>query len=198
MRPCRNMFALSCSVAQLCPTLCDPMDCSLSMDPLSMGFSRQEYRSGLPFPPPRDLPDPGIEPVSLVSPALAGRFFTTALPGKPQVYIKQLTNRIQCENREESQRKLGIKSSSGRGLGEEIQGQGFLGTYGPLHFFWPPSISFIQFFFLVLNPQNGLTVFLTVLVRPVFNGASQCVNLCHLICSSFFILFFNFFFYIRV
>ena len=39
--------------------------------PLSMGFSRQEYRSGLPFPSPGDLPDPGIEPMS---PALAGRF----------------------------------------------------------------------------------------------------------------------------
>ena len=45
--------------------------------PLSMGFSRQEYWSGLPFPPPEDLPDPGIEPVSPVSPALARRFFTT-------------------------------------------------------------------------------------------------------------------------
>ena len=43
--------------------------------PLSMGFSRQEYWSGLPFPPPRDCPDPGIELVSLASPALAGGFF---------------------------------------------------------------------------------------------------------------------------
>ena len=43
--------------------------------PLSMEFSRQEYQSGLPFPPPGHLPDPGIEPVS---PALAGRFFTTS------------------------------------------------------------------------------------------------------------------------
>ena len=50
--------------------------------PLSMGFSRQEYWSGLPFPTPGDLPDPGIEPASLVSPALAGGFFTTAPPGK--------------------------------------------------------------------------------------------------------------------
>ena len=46
--------------------------------PLSMGFSRQEYWSGLPCPPPGDLPNPGIEPVSLMSPALAGRFFTTS------------------------------------------------------------------------------------------------------------------------
>ena len=41
-----------------------------------MEFSRQEYWSGLPFPIPGDLPDPGIEPTSLVSPALAGGFFT--------------------------------------------------------------------------------------------------------------------------
>ena len=43
---------------------------------LSVGFSRQEYWSGLPFPSPGDLPDPGIEPMSLTSPALAGRLFT--------------------------------------------------------------------------------------------------------------------------
>ena len=45
--------------------------------PLSTGFSRQEYWSGLPFPPPRDLPDLGIKPMSLRFPALAGGFFTT-------------------------------------------------------------------------------------------------------------------------
>ena len=46
--------------------------------PLSVGFSRQEYWSGLSFPSPGDLPDPGIEPASLMSLALAGRFFTTS------------------------------------------------------------------------------------------------------------------------
>ena len=50
---------------------------------LSMGFCRQEYWSELPFPPPGDLPDPGLEPES---PALASRFFTTEPPGKPSVY----------------------------------------------------------------------------------------------------------------
>ena len=45
--------------------------------PLSVGFSRQEYWIGLPCPPPRNLPNPGIEPSSLMSPALAGGFFTT-------------------------------------------------------------------------------------------------------------------------
>ena len=46
--------------------------------PLSMEFSRQEYWSGLPFPSPGDLPNPGIEPASLESPALSGGFFTTS------------------------------------------------------------------------------------------------------------------------
>ena len=48
--------------------------------PLSMGFPRQEYWNGLPFPLPEDLPHPGIEPAS---PALAGGFFITEAPGKP-------------------------------------------------------------------------------------------------------------------
>ena len=63
---------------QSCPTLCDPMDYIACQAPLSMGFSRQEHWSGLPCPPPGDLPDPGMEPASLMSPALAGRFFTTS------------------------------------------------------------------------------------------------------------------------
>ena len=50
--------------------------------PLSMGFPRQEYWSGLPFPPPGHLPNTGTEPASPVSPALAGGFFTTEPPGK--------------------------------------------------------------------------------------------------------------------
>ena len=50
--------------------------------PLSMGFSRQEYWSGLPCPSSGDLPDPGIEPVSLVSPALQAGSSSTELPGK--------------------------------------------------------------------------------------------------------------------
>ena len=52
-----------------CPTLCDPLDYSPQTS-LSMGFFRQEYWSGLPFPPPADLPDPGMEPASYVSPVL--------------------------------------------------------------------------------------------------------------------------------
>ena len=53
--------------------------------PLNMGFSRQEYWSQLPCPPPGNLPDPGIEPVSLMSPELAGRFFTTSTTWEAQL-----------------------------------------------------------------------------------------------------------------
>ena len=53
--------------------------------PLSMAFSRQEYWSGLPCPPPEDLPNPGIKPASLMSPALAGGFFTTHATWEAQV-----------------------------------------------------------------------------------------------------------------
>ena len=50
--------------------------------PLSMGFSRQEYWSGLPFPAPGDISNPGIEPMSPSSPALASGFFTTEPSGQ--------------------------------------------------------------------------------------------------------------------
>ena len=52
--------------------------------PLSMGLSQQEYWSGLPFPPPGDLPHPRIEPESPASPSLADGFFITEPPGKPR------------------------------------------------------------------------------------------------------------------
>ena len=64
---------------QSCLTLCDPMD----HGPLSTGLSGQEYWSGLPCPPP-DLPEAEIEPMSLTSRALAGRFFSTSATGEAQ------------------------------------------------------------------------------------------------------------------
>ena len=67
-------------------TLCPPMDCVAHQAPLSMEFSRQEYWSGLPFPTPGDHPDPGIESLSLASPALAGGFFTIAPLGSPYIF----------------------------------------------------------------------------------------------------------------
>ena len=65
-------------VAQLCPTFCDPQA------PPFMEFSKQEYWSGLPFPSPGDLPDPGIEPRS---PTLQSDFLPSKPPGKPKNII---------------------------------------------------------------------------------------------------------------
>ena len=72
------MCVLSCSVMSDSAT---PWTLALQA-PLSVGFPRQEYWSGLLVPSPEDLPDSGIKPRS---PALAGRFFTAELPGKPQI-----------------------------------------------------------------------------------------------------------------
>ena len=55
--------------------------------PLSMGFSRQEYWSGLPFPPPGNLPNPRIKPTSPAPPALAGGYFSTSRPGKLAIKV---------------------------------------------------------------------------------------------------------------
>ena len=70
--------------------------------PLTMEFSRLEYWSELPFPPPGDLPKPGIKPTSLTSPALAGGFFTTEPPGKPSETLGMpiSSSRVQSESAE--------------------------------------------------------------------------------------------------
>ena len=68
-------------VAQLCPTLCDPMDYIACQASLSMEFSKQEYWSGLPFPPPKDLPNPGTEPTP---PALQADSLLSEPPGLEQ------------------------------------------------------------------------------------------------------------------
>ena len=81
-------------VAQSCPTLCDPMACS-PPGLLSMGFSRQEYWSGLPSPSQGDLPDPSIEPGS---PALQVDSLPAELLAKPQITLKYpLAQNIQCK-----------------------------------------------------------------------------------------------------
>ena len=69
-------------VTQSYPTLCDPMDSGLHQAPPSMGFSREEYWSGLPFPSPGNLPDLGIEPRS---PALS----TGTLPSEPPGNLRE-------------------------------------------------------------------------------------------------------------
>ena len=69
---------------QSCPTLCDRINCSPPGSSVHVVFSRQEYWSGLPCPPPGDLPGPVIGPSSLMSPALAGRSFTTNVTWEAQ------------------------------------------------------------------------------------------------------------------
>ena len=81
-------------VAQSCQLLVTPWT-SAYQAPLSMAFPRQKYWSGLPFPSPGNLPDPGIE---LMSPVLAGGFFTTEPPGKPVVVYTEVE--IQCPTHE--------------------------------------------------------------------------------------------------
>ena len=79
----------ACLVTQLCPTLCDPMDCGRLPAPLSVGFSRQEYGSGLPFPSPGDLPNPGIAPRF---PTLQADSLPSEPPGKPLLRIVSSLN----------------------------------------------------------------------------------------------------------
>ena len=84
-------IVLACSVAQMCLTLCDPMDCS---PPGSSIYGILQARI-VPFPSPGDLPNPGIKQTS---PALAGRFFTTERPGKYPSYLSA----IELKDRENS------------------------------------------------------------------------------------------------
>ena len=74
------MMPLACMLSYFsCVGLFETLWTVVSQAPLSMGFSRQKCWSALPFPPPGDLPDPGIQPASLMSPALAGGFFATSV-----------------------------------------------------------------------------------------------------------------------
>ena len=74
-------FILLLCCAELCSSVFDPMNCS-PPGSLSMGFPKLKYWRVLPFPPPSDLPDPGVKPVSPMLPELAGRFFTIEQTGK--------------------------------------------------------------------------------------------------------------------
>ena len=81
MSETRHVCVCVCVLTQSYPTLCDPMDCSLLCP---WDFPDENIGVGCHFLLQGIFPDPGIELVSLTSPALTGRFFTTAPPGKPQ------------------------------------------------------------------------------------------------------------------
>ena len=111
-------------LSHLCPTLCDPKTVGLQA-PLFIGFSRQEYWSGLPCPPPEDLPDPGIEPASLTSHALAGGFFMTVR--EPHLYISKLSECALLKPLNNQNQCLFSKEIS-KAIGETIAS-------------WPPGLS---------------------------------------------------------
>ena len=91
-------FPHVCAQLLSCVQLCDP-GIVAHQAPLSMGFFGQEHWSGVPFSPPGDLPDPGIE---LESPALAGVFFTTEPPGKPLSSLTRDKIQASCSGSMES------------------------------------------------------------------------------------------------
>ena len=109
-----NIYIVQCvsSVAESCPALCDPMDC-MCQAPLCMGFFRQEYWTGLPFPSPGDLPTPGIKSMSPVSPAWQGNSLPLRQLGSTY-YTASIYKYIKiqiCINREEITGSIGIERS---------------------------------------------------------------------------------------
>ena len=102
--------AVSRSVAQSCPALRDPLEPARLLCP--RGFSRQEYWSGLPCPPPGDLPNPGIEPMS---PTLQADSLLSELPGKPSQFARAAIAKSRkldglCNENELSHSSRGCKS----------------------------------------------------------------------------------------
>ena len=122
---------LLCLVTQWCLSLVTTWTVAHQVS-LSMEFSRQEYWNGLPLPSPGDLPDPGIEPAFLASPALAGGFFTTEPSEKPRfsVYNPKILLLYRC--RGVNRQSYSLEPT---GLGCELE---FSGSRHYL-FFLPPD-----------------------------------------------------------
>ena len=97
-----------------------------------MGFSRQEYWSGLPCPPPEDLPHPGVEPASLMSLALTGRFFTTNATWESQDAMPAAHRRV-CE---------GLRSASTCFAAGETTNQSWTEWGRESNLPWPPFFAF--------------------------------------------------------
>ena len=87
------MCVCVCVCTQFCLTLCDPVDCSLPGSS-NHGIFQARILECVAFPPPGELPDPGIEPVSPASPALAGGFFTNVPPRKPVASVRDTKQRM--------------------------------------------------------------------------------------------------------
>ena len=100
-------YQYCCLVAKSCPTFCNPTDCSPSGSS-ALGFSRQEYWSGVPFPSPGDLPDPGIESTSYT---WAGGFLTIEPLRKPATTITSPWNALHLARRRVIAGKDSLKKS---------------------------------------------------------------------------------------
>ena len=109
-----------------------------------MEFSRQEYWSGLPFPPPGDLPDPEVEPESLMSPALAGRFFTTSTTWNDIVptvsHNKDKDERKRCEQKVQSIHMVRIINNFQHSKGDIMRGNAQSLSHCHVQFFAAPWI----------------------------------------------------------
>ena len=125
--------------------------------PLSMGFPRQEYCSGLPFPPPGDLPDPGIEPTSFAFPALAGWFFTTSAIWEVPLFFRELLRCFPLWNSPYS-----LKAS-------------YLYTCCFLTLECPFSILFLA----ILTHPSNLNPNMSSFVKPSLNYPSPCLSTLH-------------------
>ena len=97
LAPLRYLYLL-CAQSLSCVLLCATPWNVAHQVPLSMGFSAR-ILEWVPLPPPGDLPHPGIEPVSLASPALTGEFFTTEPPKKPYLYLLHWLLKIGLEKK---------------------------------------------------------------------------------------------------
>ena len=107
-------FVCTCSVARLCLTLYDAMDCSLPGSSVHGISQARILESSPPFPPPEDLPDPRIEPMSPAAPALAGGFFTT-MPPRKQDTLQPITVTESC-----------FEARGGKGVGYKGTWRNFL------------------------------------------------------------------------
>ena len=105
-----HVFTLSCNCRGPNKALPEFLLIGEGQESLSMGFSRQEYWSGLPFPLPGDLPDPQIEPVCLTCPALGGRLFTAGVTREARFVWKPLRNGGAAKLGDYSRSVFGVES----------------------------------------------------------------------------------------
>ena len=124
--------------------------------PQSMGFSRQEYWSGLPFPPPRDLPNPGIKPTSLKLPALSGRFFTTSITWETQKQAL-LAFRAKCSGSSSSQSRTPRLGSAMWGLDPSFIG-GHLCNFNYLLLVDSPAWWYGSWLYYIYAPPTHIIV----------------------------------------